>query len=80
MKRSKTNTGFLYILEKIVRSHPLIYFIARSFIRYTNIFEEDANGVFFLNLGKKVTIIDVGASDGIATKFFSRNFPTFRTT
>ena len=73
MKRSKTNTGFLYTLEKIVRSHPLIYFIARSFIRYTNIFEEDANGVFFLNLGKKVTIIDVGASDGIATKFFSRN-------
>ena len=72
MKRSKTNTGFLYFLEKIVRSHPLLYFIIRKFIRYTNIFEEDANGVVFLNLDKKVNIIDVGASDGIAAKFFSR--------
>jgi len=72
MKRSKSNSGFLYFLEKIVRSHPLLYFVARSFIRYTNIFEEDANGVTFLNLNKKVNIIDVGASDGIASKFFSR--------
>ena len=72
MKRSKTNTGFLYFLEKIVRSHPLPYFIVRQFIRYTNIFEEDANGVVFLNLDKKVNIIDVGASDGIASKFFNR--------
>ena len=72
MKRSKTNTGFLYFLEKILRSHPLLYFIVRQFIIYTNIFEEDANGVVFLNLGKKVNIIDVGASDGIATKFFCR--------
>ena len=76
MKRSKTNTGFLYFLEKIVRSHPLPYFIVRQFIRYTNIFEEDANGVVFLNLGKKVNIIDVGASDGIASKFFNRKLNT----
>ena len=66
MKRSKTNSGFLFFLEKIVRSHPLLYFITRYFIRYTNIFEQDANGVTFLNLDKKVNIIDVGASDGIA--------------
>ena len=72
MKRSKTNTGFLYFLEKIVRSHPLIYFIIRRFIIYTKIFEEDANGVIFLNLPKNVTVIDVGASDGIASKFFNR--------
>ena len=72
MKRSKTNSGLLYFLEKIVRSHPLLYFVVRCFIRYTNIFEEDANGVVFLNLDKKVNIIDVGASDGIAAKFFSR--------
>ena len=69
MKKSKTNTGFLYFLEKILRSHPLIYFIFRQFIIYTNIFEEDANGVVFLNLDKKINIIDVGASDGIASKF-----------
>jgi FkbM family methyltransferase len=72
MRRSKTNSGFLFFLEKIVRSHPLLYFITRYFIRYTNIFEQDANGVTFLNLDKKVNIIDVGASDGIASKFFSR--------
>ena len=72
MKRSKSNSGFLYFLEKIVRSHPLLYFVIRSFIRYTNIFEEDANGVTFLNLTEKVNIIDVGASDGIASKFFNR--------
>ena len=72
MKKSKTNSGFLYFFEKIVRSHPLLYFVARYLIRYLNIFEEDANGVSFLNLGKKVNIIDVGASDGIASKFFNR--------
>ena len=72
MNRSKTNSGFLYFLEKIVRSHPLLYFVIRHFIKYTNVFEEDANGVLFLNLNKKVNIIDVGASDGIASKFFNR--------
>ena len=72
MKRSKTNSGFLSILEKIIRSHPLIYFIMRYFIRYTNIFEQDANGVSYIKMSKKVNIIDVGASDGIASKFFSR--------
>ena len=72
MQSSKTNTGFLYFLEKIVRSHPFIYFITRSLIRYTKIFEEDANGVSFLNMSKKVSIIDVGASDGIASQFFNR--------
>jgi len=72
MKQSKTNTGFLYFLEKIVRSHPLLYYIIRSLIRHTKIFEEDANGVIFLNFPEKVNIIDVGASDGIASKFFNR--------
>ena len=72
MKRSKTNSGFLYFFEKIARSHPLLYFVTRYLIRYTNIFEEDANGVSFLNLNKRVNIIDVGASDGIASKFFYR--------
>jgi FkbM family methyltransferase len=47
-----------------------LYYFVRSLIRYTNIFEEDANGVSFLNFKNKVNIIDVGASDGIASKFF----------
>ena len=41
MKRSKTNSGLLNFLEKIVRSHPLTYYIIRQFIRYTNILYKD---------------------------------------
>ena len=72
MKRSKTNSGILNIFEKIIRSHPLLYFVTRYFIRFTNIFEQDANGVSYINFSQKINIIDVGASDGIASKFFSR--------
>lgn len=73
MKQSKTNEGFLFILEKIVRSHPLLYVLSRSLIRFTNIFEQDFYGIKLLNLKKQVNIIDVGASDGIASKFFNRH-------
>ena len=74
MNISKTaSSGIFKIVEKIIRSHPLIYYIFRYLVRYTNIFEEDANGVKFLNFKDKVNIIDVGASDGIATKFFCKN-------
>ena len=74
MNISKTaGSGIFKIVEKIIRSHPLIYYIFRYLVRYTNIFEEDANGVKFLNFKDKVNIIDVGASDGIATKFFCKN-------
>ena len=71
-KKSKTNSGFIDILEKLIRNHPLIYFMARKFVRHTNIFEEDANGVAYLNFKDAINIIDVGASDGIAAKFFNR--------
>ena len=73
MKRSKTNSGILALMEKLIRNHPLIYYIARHFVRYTNIFEEDANGVKIIKFKKKINIIDVGASDGIASKFFKNN-------
>ncbi len=71
MDKSKSaSSGFFKILEKIIRSHPLIYFVARYLVRFTNIFEDDAHGVVLLNFKKKINIIDVGASDGIAAKFF----------
>ena len=73
MKQSRTNSGILFFCEKIIRSHPLIYFISRSLIRFTNIAEKDFNGVKLLNLKNKANVIDVGASDGIASKFFNRN-------
>ena len=76
MRISKTNEGFLSILEKIVRAHPFIYIIFRVLIRFTNIFEKDFNGVRLINFKQKVNILDVGASDGIATKFFNNNLNT----
>ena len=72
-EQSTTNSGLLSIIERIVRSHPLLYYISRKLIRFTNIFEEDANGVKEIKFSDKINILDVGASDGIATKFFLKN-------
>ena len=57
-RASVTNSGILYILEKIIRSHPLLYFLIRKIIRFTDIFEEDAKGVKILNLPKRLNIFD----------------------
>ena len=74
MNISKTaSSGIFKIVEKIIRGHPLIYYILRYLFDLTNIFEEDAKGVKFLNFKNKINIIDVGASDAIATKFFCKN-------
>ena len=67
MDKSKSaSSGFFKILEKVIRGHPLLYYVARYFVRFTNIFEDDAHGVVLLNFKNKINIIDVGASDGIA--------------
>ena len=72
--RSNTQKGILSIVEYFIRSIPIFYIMARKIVRFTNIFEEDANGVKELNFtNKKINIIDIGASDGIATKFFVKN-------
>jgi len=76
MRVSKTNEGFLSVLEKIIRAHPLVYIIFRVLIRFTNIFEKDFDGVKLINFRQKVNILDIGASDGIATKFFNNNLNT----
>ena len=70
MQKSKTQTGFLGFLESIIRRHAIIYYFVRSIIIHFGIFEEDFNILpkFFRN--KPLNIIDVGASDGIAAKFF----------
>lgn len=72
-KASRTQNGFLYFIEKIIRFHPLSYLICRSLIRFTNIFEVDFKGVKLIKFKKKITIFDIGASDGIASKFFLNN-------
>ena len=72
MRKSKTSEGLFSILEKIIRSHPAIYLVIRNLIKYTNIFEKDFDGLKYLDFDKtKLNIIDVGASDGIASKFFN---------
>ena len=77
MRKSKTGKGFISILEKIIRSHPAIYLVIRNLIKYTNIFEKDFDGLKYLDFDKtKLNIIDVGASDGIASKFFNKNLNT----
>ena len=69
-------SGILSFFEKIIRAHPLLYILIRSLVRFTNIFEKDFDGVKLINFKKKVNIIDVGASDGIATKFLNNNLNT----
>ena len=71
MEFKSATSGFLTFFEKIIRAHPLVYIFIRSIVRFTNIFEKDFDGVRLLKLKKKVNIIDVGASDGVATKYFN---------
>ena len=47
--------------------------LIRKIIRFTSIFEDDAKGVKLIKFRDKINIFDVGASDGIAAKFFLRN-------
>jgi len=73
MEAKLATSGYLSFFEKVARAHPLIYIFLRSIIRFTNIFEKDFDGVKLLNFKSKVNVIDVGASDGIATKFLNNN-------
>ena len=73
MEAKLATSGYLSFFEKVARAHPLIYIFLRSIIRFTNIFEKDFDGVKLLNFESKVNVIDVGASDGIATKFLNNN-------
>ena len=68
----QTQRGFLFILERIARSHPLVYLLIRYLANIFIIFEDDFNGVKLLKFNKKINLIDVGASDGIAIKFISK--------
>ena len=73
MEKKLATSGCLAFFEKIARAHPLIYIYLRSLVRFTNIFERDFDGVKLLNFEGKVNLIDIGASDGIATKFLYKN-------
>ena len=76
MEFKPATVGILLFFEKIIRSHPLIYVFIRSVVRFTNIFEKDFDGLKLLKFEKKINIIDVGASDGVAAKYFNNNLDT----
>jgi len=73
MQKSKTQTGLLSLFEKIIRRYVLIYYFIRSIVINFNIFEEDFKILKKIYGKKKINIIDIGASDGIATNFFLKN-------
>ena len=66
----KSQTGFLFFLERIARSHPLLYLLARYIAEKLNIFESDYNGLSKIKFKNKVNLLDIGASNGISIKFF----------
>ena len=67
------NHFFLIIIEKTIRKIPIIYFIFRFFVKFTNYFENDFFYLKKIFKNKKINIIDIGASDGISALFFLRN-------
>ena len=73
MQKSKTQIGFLGLIEKYVRKFVLIYYFIRSIAIKFNIFEEDFKILKDIYRNKKINIIDIGASDGISANFFLKN-------
>jgi len=74
MKQNTTHVGLLGFIEKIIRLIPIIYVLFRSLVKYTNYFEDDFYYLKKIFKKNKINIIDVGASDGISSKFFLNNF------
>ncbi|WP_440931910.1 FkbM family methyltransferase [Candidatus Pelagibacter sp.] len=73
MQQSKTQKGLLSIFEKFIRRNVILYYFVRNIVIYFNIFEEDFNILKRYYHQKAINIIDIGASDGIATNFFLKN-------
>ena len=73
MQKSTTQTGILSLIEKLIRRNAIVYYLVRAIVIRFNIFEEDFKILKKIYGNKKINIIDVGASDGIATNFFIKN-------
>ena len=67
----RSQTGFLFFLERIARSHPLIYIFSRFFAKKLNIFEKEFDGLSKISFKNKVNLLDIGASDGVSINFFN---------
>ena len=73
MQKSKTQIGFLGLIEKYVRKFVTIYYFIRSIAIKFDIFEEDFKILKKIYKNKKINVIDIGASDGISANFFIKN-------
>ncbi len=73
MQQSKTQIGFLGLIEKYVRKFVPVYYFIRSIAIKFDIFEEDFKILKKIYNDKKINIIDIGASDGISANFFIKN-------
>ena len=73
MQQSKTQKGILGVLEKFIRKNAILYYFVRNIVIYFNIFEDDFKILKKFYYRKPINIIDIGASDGIATNFFLKN-------
>lgn len=67
----RSQTGFLFFLERIARSHPLIYIFSRFLAKKLNIFEKEFDGLSKIFFKNKVNLLDIGASDGVSINFFN---------
>ena len=72
-KQNTTSLGIYGKIEKIIRFIPHIYIFFRMLAFYVNYFEDDFYYLKKIFKNKSINIIDIGASDGISTKFFFRN-------
>tara|TARA_B100000575_G_C22934427_1_gene541288 strand:- start:94 stop:852 length:759 start_codon:yes stop_codon:yes gene_type:complete len=73
MQKSKTQIGFLGLVEKYIRKFVTIYYFTRSIAIKFDIFEDDFKILKEIYKNKKINIIDIGASDGISANFFIKN-------
>ena len=73
MQQSKTQKGLLSILERFIRRNVILYYFVRNIVIHFNIFEDDFKILKEYYYKKPINIIDIGASDGIATNFFLKN-------
>ena len=73
MQKSKTQIGFLGLVEKYIRKFVTIYYFIRSIAIKFDIFEEDFKILKKIFDDKEINIIDIGASDGISANFFIKN-------
>ena len=67
----------IFRLENLARKSLIIYMFARFlfiFLFRGILYEKEANGFKKLKIKKKITIIDIGANDGLSSSFFMSIF------